>query len=170
MRTTLLRATAGGLLLTLLLLGLLLSLPGRRATFAGVYVLAVGALAVTTVVASLRPLRVDRWARSPFERPPDRPPRPEPLAELERIDRTLVLAASSSFDVHHRLRPLLRQLAAERLHARHGIELDRQPERARALLGDELWEVVRPDRELDRHAPGLPLARCARLVDAVEGV
>jgi hypothetical protein len=168
MRRMLFRATTGGLLLTLLLIGLVLTFPGRRETFAGIYVLALGAVAVAPVLASLHSLALVRSERSPFERPPERPPRPEPLAELERIDRALVLAASSSFDVHHRLRPLLRELASERLYASHGVELDREPERARALLGDELWEIVRPTRELDRHGPGIPLAESARLVEAVE--
>ena len=39
------------------------------------------------------------------------------------------------------------------------------------LLGDELWDFVRVDRESDRRSgPGLPLDRAARFLDALEAV
>jgi hypothetical protein len=107
--------------------------------------------------------------RSPFERDPEKPEEPRPIAELDRIDRLVVLGAANEFDLHYRLRPLLRQIAAERLYGLRGVDLDGDPERAKALLGDELWEVVRPDRKVGRRAgPGLPAAELAGHVARLE--
>ena len=79
--------------------------------------------------------------------PLERPPRTRRVGQLESIARALDLAEASSFDLHNVLRPIIREIAAARL-ARHGVSLDRQPERARALLGAQTWELVRPDREV----------------------
>ena len=107
--------------------------------------------------------------RSPFERAREKPGRPQAIAELDRIDRLVVLGAANEFDLHYRLRPLLRQIAGERLYGRYGLELDRDPERARALLGDGLWELVRSEREVGRRSgPGLPAADLAEHVALLE--
>jgi hypothetical protein len=66
---------------------------------------------------------------------------PEPLVRLEGL---LTLAPGSALQTHARLRPLMQELAADRL-ARHGV-LIADEDAARPLLGDELWELVRPDR------------------------
>ena len=56
--------------------------------------------------------------------------------------------------------------------SRRGIELERQPDAARTLLGEELWELVRPDREppRDRAAPGLELSSLRTMVDSLEAL
>jgi hypothetical protein len=170
-KTIAVRVGAGGFFATALLVALVLAFPGQRSTLAGAYELVIGALAVAAIVAGMRALEPARWERSAFDRPPEKPPRPEPIAELQRTDRALVLGAANAFDLHHRLRPLLRDLAAERLYAHHGVELDRDQERARELLGDELWDVVRPGRTLrERSGPGLSTGEAARLVRALETV
>jgi hypothetical protein len=91
---------------------------------------------------------------------PTRPP------ELVRIERELTLGMTSAGHLHTRLLPLLREAAAARL----GIDFDLRPERARAALGDESWELLRPDRPvpIDRNAPGLSLRRVRALVDSLE--
>ena len=43
----------------------------------------------------------------------------------------VALAQAGEFDVHFRLRPLLRDIATAGLAMQSGIDLDRQPERAR---------------------------------------
>jgi hypothetical protein len=163
------RVGAGVAFATAILLVLVAAIPSRRTLFVGIYVLFLGAVAVGALVGSFRTLEPEAWQRSPFERDPEKPERPPPLAELERIDRLVVLGAANEFDLHYRLRPLLRQLAGDRLYGRHGVELDRHPERARQLLGDELWELVRPEREVGRRTgPGLPPAELAGYVDRLE--
>ena len=41
---------------------------------------------------------------------------------------------------------MLRDIATAGLAMQSGIDLDRQPERARERLSPETWELVRPDR------------------------
>jgi hypothetical protein len=158
-------------LVSALLLVLVLAFPGQRRTFIGVYELALGAMAVGALVSSFRTLHPENWTRSPFDRVHEPPARSERIDELDRIDRLVVLGGANAFDLHYRLRPLLRQLAAERLAARYGIDLEGDPDRARPLLGEELWELVRPGREVGRRSgPGLPPDSLARVVDALEAV
>jgi hypothetical protein len=75
----------------------------------------------------------------------------------------------SAFDVHYRLRPSLRVVASGLL-LRRGVDLERSPERARELVGADVWELIRPDRPApdDRAAPGLPLATVERAVGDLE--
>jgi hypothetical protein len=98
--------------------------------------------------------------------------RPERPQELGKLEREVALAASSSFDVHFRLRPVLRQIAAHRLSTRRGVDLDGGSPEVRAALGDELWELVRPDREPpdDRFGPGFPLARLRVALERLERI
>ena len=72
------------------------------------------------------------------------------------MERELVLGSADADHAHRRLLPLLRGTAAARIAARHGFELERRPDAARALLGEDVWELLRPDRPEpeDRHAPG----------------
>jgi hypothetical protein len=83
-----------------------------------------------------------------------------------RIEREITLGTTSAGHLHTRLLPLLRGAAAARL----AIDLELQPERARAALGDETWELLRPDRPApaERNGPGLPLTRVRELVDSLE--
>ena len=82
------------------------------------------------------------------------------------------MARSSAFDLHARLRPAVAELATELLSGRRGIDLERDPVRARAVLGDDAWELVRPDRPVptDRHAPGISDDELVRIVTALEHV
>ena len=92
---------------------------------------------------------------------------PEGRAELDRLVRG---ARVSAGDVHFRLRPVLQEIAEQRLSAR-GVDLERDPVAARGLLGDALFDVVRVDREPppDRWARvRLPLPELARWVDRLE--
>ncbi len=83
----------------------------------------------------------------------------------------MTLAAGTAFDVHFRLRPLLRDLAAGLL-LRRGVDLARSPGRAAELLGPDVWALVRPDAEPpdDRAAPGVPIAVIERALDDLEAL
>jgi hypothetical protein len=148
-------------------------LPGRRDTALDVYILFLGALLLATAVRATRAASPDVHQPSlaseledPLDVPPQRP------RELERLEREVYLSLGSSFYLHHRLRPVLREIAAHRLLRRHGIELDRRPDAARQLLGEEAWEWLRPERPepRDRWAPGPPLAELRGVVDALERI
>jgi hypothetical protein len=91
---------------------------------------------------------------------------------LVRLEREVSMAGTAAFDVHFRLRPALVELTAELLSSRRGIDLERDPDRAHAVLGDDAWELVRPDRPQppERHGAGISEAELDRVVTALEHV
>src|SRR5437763_10078375 len=100
-----------------------------------------------------------------------KPPARQP-EELLRMDRELVLGSADADHAQRRLLPLLRSVAAARIAARHGFELERRPEASRELLGEDVWELLRPDRPEaeDRHGPGVPHKRIVAVIDRVESL
>ena len=105
-------------------------------------------------VGGLIALAAARIARGAFPRPrgtvpsvvsrsPRRYVHPESLAAMED---DVALAQADGFDLHFRLRPVLREISAAGLAAGAGIELDREPDRAQQRLSPPMWELVRPDR------------------------
>jgi hypothetical protein len=130
------------------------------------YVLVLAAIGLGAVT---RILGAESWHErgSKFEHVLSRkPPEPGRPAELVRIEREITLGTSSAGNLHTRLLPLLRDAAAARL----GIDFELRPERARAALGEEEWELLRPDRlaPADRNAPGLSLRQVRAVVDSLE--
>jgi hypothetical protein len=91
--------------------------------------------------------------------------------DLARLDRVVSTATTHAGDLHLRLRPILREIAADGLH-RHGVDLDADPAAARALLAPGTWELVRPDRPQpgDAFAPGLPAAQLDAVLDDLEAL
>jgi hypothetical protein len=144
--------------------------PVSVATILAAYVLVLAAIALAALTRLTR--AASEWqAASQFEyalrRGDDSPVRPP---ELVRTEREITLGSANAAHLHMRLLPILREAAAARLAAHHNVELDRRPDAARALLGDEAWQVLRPDLPApeDRHAPGLSLRRIRDLVDTLE--
>lgn len=142
--------------------------PGRLGLELDIFVLAVGGLALIDAVVLIReayPLEppAGRLARA-LEREEDEPRR---LPELERLERELTMATATSFDLHTRLRPLAREIAASRLAAR-GDRLEESEEE----LGEELWALVRPDRPIpsDRHGAGISPQALRGIVDRLEAL
>jgi hypothetical protein len=87
-------------------------------------------------------------------------------ADLERLERVVVTERAPAIQVHISLRPLLAEVAMTRLGRRRGPT----PADARELLGDELWELVRPDRPRpeDPRAPGISLDQLAQMTGRLE--
>jgi hypothetical protein len=135
-----------------------------------VYVLVLAAVALAALT---------RIARSSSDTPPQsafdaallvrsvdssRPP------ELVRTEREITLGLSNAAHLYQRLLPILREAAAARLLTGHNVDLDRRPTAARNLLGDDAWELLRPDRPapLDRNAPGISLRQLRDTVSTLE--
>jgi hypothetical protein len=135
------------------------------------YVLALAAIALAALVraahaaAEYTPSAFEH-ALEPHVETPTRPP------ELMRTERELTLGVASAGHLHARLLPILREAAAARLAAHHNVDLERRPDAARRLLGDDAWELLRPDRSApeDLYAPGLPLRRIRRIVEKLEAL
>lgn len=146
--------------------------PGDRALATDVFLLFLGGLALAVL------LRATATAESPLLGPSplelalrERPAPQEQIPELERVVRTISMATQTIFDVHYRLRPLLRDVARHRL-ARRGVDLDAPGGAAESLLGPDAWSLVRPDLPRPRHhfERGIELEALTRAVDALERV
>jgi hypothetical protein len=101
--------------------------------------------------------------------------RPPPYVHPESLTTMtddVALAQAGEFDVHFRLRPLLRDVATAGLAMQSGIDLDRQPERARERLSPETWELVRPDRPRPERGQttGIDTASLTAVVDELERI
>ena len=150
---------SGVLLATIAFVVLLGARPLPVDTIAAGYALVLAAIALTAMTSALGDDR--HRAPSRFEHelarthvPPTRP------SELVRMERELTLGSSSATHFHLRLRPMLWEIATARL--------ERTP--TRPDLGDDAWELLRPERESpqDRAAAGLPLRRLRALLDTLE--
>jgi hypothetical protein len=85
--------------------------------------------------------------------------------------RDLLALAGNAYDLHFRFRPVLIGVVGDLLALRARIDLHERPEEARALLGPDLWELVRPDRPVPEGRfsdPGLDQPRLHRLLDDLE--
>jgi hypothetical protein len=144
--------------------------PGRTSLIGHVWLVAVLGIALVAALSTL--LRAVPRRPSAFDSAfaPGRKTRARP-ASLERLEREVVLATGTAFDVHYRLRPALRTIASGLL-LRRGVDLERTPDRAEALLGPTVWELVRPDRPApdDRTAAGIPLETVSQAVADLERI
>jgi hypothetical protein len=145
--------------------------PGRTELALDIYVLLLGGMALLSLVSWLRDVAPEP-KNYPLEEALGRhAANPDPIAELARLERELQLGATTAFDLHFRLRPVLREIGGTLLE-RHGLRLDSGDPEVRERLGDDLWEIVRPDREPpeNRHAPGPGLVAMRRVVERLEAV
>jgi len=165
-------SAAAAALLTAALVCALVFRPGQWRLALDAWLLALGAVALAAAVAATRGAH-PRDEPPPFDR--RRRSRAEPesrLPQLARLEREVEMGAGTAFDVHYRLRPLLREIAEHRLATRRGLTLDSGSSAVVAVLGNDLWELVRPDREPPRfhHDPGLPVAEIRSAVETLERI
>jgi hypothetical protein len=136
---------------------------GRDRPFEGVLLVA-GALAagfgwqlLQAAVPRAEPLQ-RRVAATPTEPPPS----------LRRVENSVAFSCSRAVDAYMLLRPVLRDIAAQRLSAQ-GVDLDTDA-RAPAIIGPWAWGLARPDlpEPGDWHAPGLDPRALEHVVEALE--
>lgn len=123
----------------------------------------VAALGVAVCVRLLPGLAAKR-ARA------DKPPPPSRPKQLVTLERLVSNAETSTVHVHAYLRPLLAEIASHRLAAR-GQPLARMPEAVRGeILGEQLWDIVRPERPFpeDRYGPGVSSCDLSAMVEVLE--
>lgn len=126
---------------------------------------------VGVAVAALAVVGLLRLARAPAATAVasvddrDRPDRPG-VAELVTLEHRLAWGSVDTERFESRVRPLLVQVAAERLRLRHGIDHTRQPDRARSIVGDDLWTLM-----VGPVAGGTPSQReMRRIMDRIERI
>jgi hypothetical protein len=152
---------------------LLLAIPPLSTSRAlAVWVVLVAAFVLVVFVRHARAQRGPAPARRFEDALRVRKPAASQPAELSRMERSLVLGSADADHAHRRLLPLLRSAAAARIAVRHGFDLERRPEAARSLLGEDAWELLRPDRPEpeDRFGPGIPHEDIAAVIARVEAL
>jgi hypothetical protein len=99
------------------------------------------------------------------------PERPRSLKDVELAVR-LACSRNGEYDVYYRLRPVLRDLAEQRLRSHRLIDLDGNVKAARGLLGDDLWDLVRSDAPAprERSGRGVAVSRLAEWVERLEAL
>ena len=103
-----------------------------------------------------------------LRRKPSEPRRP---LQLEEIEQDVRFAGYTAPDYDRRLRPVLRELAADRLATNHHINAASEAEAARSRLGEPLWQAAFGEqRSVDREAPGPSLATLRSLIEALESL
>lgn len=112
------------------------------------------ALVLATALAAAAALQLRPSRRQ--QTTPSAPDQKLPL-RLRQIVNALQESEQSEYGVDRSLRPVLVPIASARL-SRHGVEPALAPRRAQELLGDELWEIVRPDRPSAAYRVGGGLA------------
>jgi hypothetical protein len=129
-----------------------------------VVLLAAGALAVAfgwQMLQRIVPLAAPLASRV-TPQATDAPP------SLRRVENGVAFSCSRAVDAHMLLRPILRDVAAQRL-STHGVDLDSDA-RAQVMLGPWAWALLRPGLHEpgDWHAPGLDPAALEHIVEALE--
>ena len=158
--------------LTVALLVVVLVVPGRAEVAFHLYVLLLAAIGLGHLLALLRSALPERTPSVVDAALRPRGQGAVRIPELERLEREVTLGQATAFDLHFRLRPTLRRIASELLRSRRGIDLDREPAAAQRVLGNETWQLVRPDRRPpeERYAPGLDLRALRDVVAALEAI
>lgn len=143
--------------------------PGRFELALRIYALVLAGVVLILTLLALRRAFPPETALDLSATPP-RGSRVPP--SLGRARNEVILGVASSFDLHFRLVPRLRAVAAGLLASRRSVSLAADPARGQSLLGDETWELVRPDRPppRDRLGAGIPARDLERVVDALERV
>jgi hypothetical protein len=131
---------------------------------------ALAVAAALVVAASIRALvgALPRRRGAAGARPVDTA---ESVNDLARLERIVATATTHAGDLHMRLRPILREIAADGLR-RRGVDLEADPRAAQALVAPSTWELVRPDRPRpdDPFARGLPPAQLDAVLDDLEAL
>jgi hypothetical protein len=143
---------------------------GARSILLDVYFLGMGGVLLLALVRTTRDGGGSN-VTSDFDRALEEMSRrhPSDTGELTLVNE-VEQSTASALHLHVRLRPILREIAAHRLWMRFGVDLDRDQERARELVGANAWELVRPDRlpPSDRLARGPAPADLRVVVDELE--
>lgn len=150
-----------------LLIGLVIELIGTLSHAQPSPVLVIG-----TPVACLALLQLVR--ASVAEMPPSEPvtapsaSTPEYFVRLRQLERRLDRASRDPLNFEWTLQPMLAQLAAERLRYKHGINLHREPDQAREVVGEQLWQIMTtpPNTPTQRVNPH----RLRELVEAISRI
>jgi hypothetical protein len=162
------RARRGAGILTILSVVAVITAYGA-AGFAGLVVvlsaLAVLGLLLLALGVPSAPARRRRRRRR-RRTPPDAAPYPT----FQQVSEQVSWAEVSPRHYDMVTRPLLVRLMASRLSENHGVDLHRDREQARAIVGEDLWWWLDPTRPVEGSSqpPGVDVRTLTRLVERLE--
>lgn len=130
--------------------------------------LCIGVAAAAAVLVQL----VRETAADPQPPPEYTEPPPEPggayLARLRQLERRLEAASRDGAKYDRNVRPVLAQLAVERLRQKYGINPHGHPVQAREVLGEQLWSLTKAPPEPASPAPShAELSTLVALIEAL---
>lgn len=91
-----------------------------------------------------------------------------PYTDLYFLEYRLSWGSVERARYEQRVRPLLVRVTEERLRQRHGIDANDEPEKARAIVGEQLWQLMTGPERLD--APPPSHREVSTLVGAIEAI
>jgi len=141
-----------------------LQVPSERRIAIHVYLLFLGALLMLVIVSAVS-AAAPRARRSDLASAlNERPERAGQVPQLAKVEREVTLAIGNAYDLHTRLLPHLREIAAARL--------ERRGQRAGPDTLGRWWDLLRPDRPepSERFAPGIPEHELRELVADLERI
>ena len=93
------------------------------------------------------------------------------ITGLRTVETDLRMSTASAFGLEFRLKPMLRDLASWRLSRNHGIDLAAAPDAARQVLGEPLWDLIRPAEAFPEfREAGAPLEDVQAGLDRLERI
>lgn len=106
----------------------------------------------------------------PASRLPDEPDELREFPSYQRVRGAVSWSRVSARHFDSVTRPLLARLLTTALAERHGLDADRDPGRARELVGEDVWPLLDPARpgSADTFAPGPDLADLRAVVERLE--
>ena len=160
MITAALRWVGLAVLATIALVAARMISPGRKDLELDVFILVLGGIGLLVLAAELRRLAPTAERSLVEEALEPEPAEERPIADLLRLERALSMASARQFDLHYRLRPILRDVAAARLEHR-GLDLD---------SGRPVVQERQGDREppANRLAPGPGVEGLDRTIGRLE--
>ncbi len=144
--------------------------PDARAAATRIAILAVGIVAAwrflrtSSAVTRSTPERFESELPAPVAPPSD-------VRSLRTIDQNLRMSTGTAFGLEFMLKPLIRELARDRLMRNRRIDMDATPELARRTAGEPLWRLIRvADAPPKYGSPGVPLVELEAAIDHLERI
>lgn len=145
--------------------------PGQAVAAFHWWLVAVSAIAVAAV-AWVATGTLGQHRRSAFDAAQERGVGPPIVPErLATLDRLVTVVEWDRREFRSRLRPLLVNIATQRLATYRAIDLESEPELARATLGEPVWTLLtEPMDAAPADGPGISPAQLRSVIEVLEGL
>jgi len=108
---------------------------------------AIRAILVVCALLATGALLARALSRTPVERDPvtvSSQPRPGEVRRMSQVEQANDFLLMVDYQLFPFLQAAIREIAAQRLLSHHHVELARDPEAAQRILGNAVWQIIRP--------------------------